>query len=72
MTPSTQDSIAADIEAAQKAMAEAMLLLQEHQLACQHGEWTRAEHVRIAVLAHMEAHLDAYARACKRLELAKR
>jgi protein involved in temperature-dependent protein secretion len=72
MNQQAQESIAADLDTAQKSMAEAMLKLQEFNLACQHGEWDRAERVRLEVVAHMEAHLDAYARACRRLQLANR
>lgn len=55
-----------DLKAAETARAEMGLKHQEYLLACQLGDWVRAERARTEVLAFFEAHLDAFMRAWKR------
>ncbi len=50
-----------------EAQAEAHLAMHEHMLACQSGQWDRAEVARTRAVAFIEAQLDAFQRACKAL-----
>lgn len=59
-------TVGADLAAAETARAEMHLKHQEFMLACQLGDWSRAEQAQTAAQAYFEAHLDAFTRAWKR------
>lgn len=69
----TDEAIQRDLTEAATANAEMSLATHEYHLACQNGQWDRAETARVRAMAFMEAHLDALMRACRRTwELTRR
>jgi len=55
--------IQAHLNAAAQHSEEAVLAQREFQVACQFGEFRRAEEARLKAVTHFEACLDAFMRA---------
>lgn len=60
------EEIQRDLTNANVAMEKHKRALVEFQAACMVGDWQRADHIRIEVIAHQEAYLDHLASAYKR------
>ena len=63
--------IAQDMRSAEQAQCELNLAMTEFHIAAKFGDWPRAEGARELALSHLEAHMDAVARAWKRTEIAR-
>ena len=68
-TKALETKIQEDLKAAQRAYAEFQLSIASFQMLCQFTDWPAAEQAREATLAQLEAHLDAFMRANRNLEL---
>lgn len=58
-----------DLRLAEAAGNNAVAAHRDYMAACRLFDWAEAEICRTAALAFLEAQLDAFARACRRLEL---
>lgn len=56
-----------DLAAAQLSYNDHVAALQEFRVACQDGNWPRAEAARLRVVATQEAYLDSMTAAHRRL-----
>ena len=68
-TKALETKIQEDLKAAQRSYAEFQICIASFQMLCQFTDWPAAEQAREATLAQLEAHLDAFMRANRNLEI---